>query len=139
MTKQFLVLDQYQVNCRSGPEGSFGDINHIGAKHITPVGYFLAFQEESRELRPKHWTVQLFIRMGLRYDETRRTTDPIMDLLSPEWPGWHPDLASEIGELLLREHLATEPMDVGVSRYQERCGTQFGRTWIEDADETFGE
>ena len=40
MVKRFLVLDQYEVQCHAcGSQGSSGDINRIGRKHITPVGY----------------------------------------------------------------------------------------------------
>lgn len=138
--KNLLVLEEYEVHCHVyGPEGLCGDINHIRGNQITPVGYFLANQEEASELRPKHWTVQLFMRMGLRYNEVGRTTDIVMDSLSPQWIGWHPDLPREIGLRLLREGLAAEPMALHVNRFQERGGTQFGQTWIEDEEEDFAD
>jgi hypothetical protein len=73
--------------------------------------------------------------MGLRYDDTTKTTDIVLDSLTPKWQGWHPDLPKAVGELLLRETKCGQPMQVSCNRYQERGGCQFGHTWCDDDDD----
>lgn len=135
MTKQFLILDQYAVFITTAaPQGLCGYVNHVRDRRITPVGCLLAYREEASELRLEHWSVQLFLRMGLRYNEAAGTTDPVEDFPAPKWPGWHPDLPREIGRLLLREAFCTEPMALHVNRFQEFGGLDFGQIWTEDDD-----
>lgn len=133
--RTFTVLDEYAViMAATSPEGLCGYIHHVAGR-ITPVGYFMAYIEEASEIRLQHWSVHVFFRMGLRYDEETRTTDIVVDSLSPKWLGWHPGLPEAIGNLLLRETACCEPMALQVDRFQQRGGVGFGTTWIEDDDD----
>jgi len=132
---RFIVLGEYEVYLTGAtPEGRCGYINHIHGQ-TTPVGYLLMYREAATELRPEHWSVQVFIRMSLRYDGDKRRTDVVMDSLTPKWQSWHPDLPEAIGQLLLKEGSCAEPMAIRVNRFQERGGCEFGRTWCEEDDD----
>lgn len=133
--ERFLVLNEYAVRLARHSDCLSGSIDHHSRDGtIVPAGYMLGYIEEATELRPKHWAVHLFFRMGLRYDQAAKTTVIVVDALTPSGVGWHLDLPHEIGTLLLREGLCSEPMALHVNRFQERGGNDFGRTWIEDDD-----
>jgi hypothetical protein len=146
-----LVLD----HC--GAEGLVGHIDHVDRKGkdgfgcvSTPVGHVAAhIHLGSPELFRSHWSITLFFRSDVRYEQTSHTTtvvasperqagpnrsllQKLLSLRDSPLPFYHPDLPREIGRALLAAKFCHEPASVTVHHYESGPFLHFGQVYDND-------
>lgn len=120
---------------RSGKSG-FGSV-------AVPIGYLSAHIAQGvPEISRKHWSVRLFFRSDISYDQASQTTivhppkQPesqnrslfrrSMSVPDNSSPRYHPGLPEALGRALLDAHLCDEPMGVQVDHTTHGPLVHFG-------------
>jgi hypothetical protein len=125
----------HHVN-RKGKDG-FGSVE-------VPIGYLSAHIAPGRpEIYRKHWSIRLFVRSDIRYEQSSQTTTVVasperqagqnrsllqrlLSLRDSSLPQHHPELPRAIGQVLLDAQLCQEPMTVQVDHITTESVTAFG-------------
>jgi hypothetical protein len=131
---QTMIGHVYHVY-RSGQDG-FGTVQ-------TPVAYVSAHIAPGGELYREHWSIYLFFRSDVRYQQSSRTTTVVasperqagqnrrllkrlLSLRDSSLPLYHPELPRSIGRVLLDAQLCHEPLTVQIEHSSTDSVVAFG-------------
>lgn len=146
-----LILD----HCTA--DGLIGHIHHVDRQGQhgfgcvqTPVGYVAGHVDPGElELLLPHWSVGLFLRSDVRYEQTsHRTTvvgsparqagqnqaflHQLLALRDSSLPFYHPELPRAVGRALLDAQLVQEPALVNIYHFTDESCVAFGEVFDQD-------
>jgi hypothetical protein len=131
------------------------EVRHVlkagGQRIYTPVAHLSAFHHPSADLINPHWSLRLFVRSDVRYEETTHTTTVVSNperqagtnqamlhvlraLAASKLPSVHPKLAEQIVVSLKGAGLIAEPAMLHLCEATELSATEFGSVFAIDDD-----
>jgi hypothetical protein len=156
MAQQLDILDgEYALILdHSGADGLVGHIDHVNrnGQHgfgcvSTPVAHLAAhIHPGAPELFRSHWSIALFFRSDVRYEQAHHTTTVVasperqagknrallqrlVTLRDSSLPFYHPDLPQEVGRALIDAKFCHEPASVAVHHYDSGPFVHFGQIY----------
>jgi hypothetical protein len=146
-----LILDHCVV------DGLVGHIDHVNrnGEHgfgcvSTPLGHLAAhIHAGAPELFRSHWSISLFLRSDVRYEQASHTTtvvasperqagqnqsllQKLLTLRDRSLPFYHPDLPREIGRALLDAKFCHQPASVTVHHFDGGPFLHFGQVYDDE-------